>query len=72
MTTSQNWYITFGPAHSDPPGLLSGKYLKVQAADEYTARRQVIEKVGSRWAFIYSEDEFLPQIEQYGLTEVTL
>lgn len=71
MTTSSNWYITFGSAHSDPPGLLVGKYLKVEAADELAARRKVIALIGRRWAFIYPEDAFRWQIEAYGLTEWT-
>jgi hypothetical protein len=65
--------VTFGRTHSDPPGLLADKYLKVTALDELDARVKVHEKIGDRWAFIYPFDSaFEWQIAQYGLMEVHL
>jgi hypothetical protein len=63
----QAFYATFGHAHSDPPGALMHKYLVVYAVDEEAAREKVIAERGDDWAFIYTEEQFAPQIEKYDL-----
>lgn len=63
----ETFYVTFGYAHSDPPGLLMKKYLVVKAADELDAREKVITEIGRKWAFIYDETEFAGQVEKYNL-----
>lgn len=68
-TELENYYFTFGYGNLG----LRGKYLKIRAKD-YNAARDVVlaSKIGNRFAFQYEEDEFLPQIEKYNLTEVLL
>jgi hypothetical protein len=63
------WFVTFGYVHSDPPGMLTKKYLVVNAVDELTARAKIRAEVSNRWAFIYTAAEFAPQPEHYGLTQ---
>lgn len=64
-----NFYVTFGFGHAD----LRNKYLKVKAESMEAARDFVFKsKVGRNFAFIYEEEEFMPQIEKYKLTEVVL
>jgi hypothetical protein len=62
------FYVTFGHAHSDPPGELMHSFMLVYAPDESTAKEKVVRAIGKRWAFIYDEPRFVGQIEKYDLT----
>ncbi len=59
----RNFYVTF-------PQRLPTKnhYTKVVAENESEARRKTFERYGPAWAFMYGEEEFLPQIERFNLT----
>lgn len=60
------YYFTFGV---NTPR--KNKYMKIYAENENAARAEMISKFGNQWAFCYPEYEFLMQIEEYGLTELT-
>lgn len=67
--------ITFGSRYNHeehPSGLpiTGNSYLVVEEADEMSARRAVKSLLGDAWAFMYDWDDFVPQIERHGLTEV--
>lgn len=57
-----NYYITFMQYCS-----LRQYYVKVQGLNESEARVKAFNSFGEKWAFIYSEEKFLPQIEQFNL-----
>jgi hypothetical protein len=61
------WYFTFGCGFN-----LRNNFIVV-LADSYSAARAVInEHYGNQFCGQYTEAEFLPQIDKYGLTEVQL
>jgi hypothetical protein len=73
---TQKWAVTFGSQyahvrHPFSPVIDARSYLVIEADDELEARHQVINLVSRAWAFIYPWDEFVPQIAQYGLIDVT-
>lgn len=68
------FYFTFGLGYN-----LRSNYVVVEAETELDARaafvaaRSAVDGYNGRlYAFDYDEAEFLPQIEQYGLTEVPI
>jgi hypothetical protein len=61
------FYFTFGNNMS-----LKDNYVKIEAANQMEARTVMVQHHGTRWAFDYTEEQFLPQISKYGLTEVPL
>ena len=63
--SKEYWYFTFMGCQ----GNLRNKYVKI-AGTYSEAREKMCESFGIEWAFQYSEEEFLPQIEKYGLTEI--
>ena len=66
-----NFYFTFGFGHKDYDGnSLAHMFVKVTADNYMKARILMVNKYGIKWAFQYEEDNFLPQIEQFGLTEL--
>lgn len=67
-----DWFVTFGANHSDPPGLLAYRFWRVSAPTELEARAKVIDKLGTRWAFIYPVDDLPRQVTLFGLREVQL
>ena len=68
-----NYYFTYGSAHTTNDGFpLDVFYTKVSAESYGEARQRLFEVRGDVWAFQYTEEEFLPQIEQYGLKEAPL
>jgi hypothetical protein len=44
-----------------------GWYTTVEAKDMIAARAKMFERFGSKWSFAYTEEQFLPQIKEYGL-----
>jgi len=61
----KNYYFTFCGIHEHKNG-----YVKIIAKDVYSARERMFEVYNEKWGFQYSEEEFLPQIKQYGLYKV--
>ena len=59
------FYFTFGFSHP-----LSGHYLRVVAPDWEAARLEMVSRHGLKWAFQYTEEEFLPLIPRHNLTEI--
>jgi len=59
------WYFTFVGKQN----ILRNKYVKISGTYS-EARKKMCENFGDLWGFQYSEEDFLPQIEQYGLTEI--
>ena len=61
------WYFTF-------PQRLPTKdnYVCIEADDYSAAREKMVAVHGQAWAFQYTEEQFLPQIEEFGLTEIPL
>jgi len=67
MEKKANYYFTFMGRQTD----LKNKYVKIN--DTYLAARgRMCAIFSDQWAFQYTEEEFLPQIEEYGLTELPL
>jgi len=67
MEKQANYYFTFMGKQTD----LKNKYVKIN--DTYLAARgRMCAIFSDQWAFQYTEEEFLPQIEEYGLTELPL
>jgi hypothetical protein len=62
----EKWAFTFG---CGSPG--RNNYVVIPGSF-YEARMRLVEKIGSDWAFQYPWEEFVEQIEKYGLTEVKL
>ena len=61
------FYVTYGYGSN-----LRNKYSKVAAPDYGSAHDLAHEVTSGKFAFMYDEDDFLPQIEKYGLHEVAL
>jgi hypothetical protein len=59
------WYFTFMQKQED----LKDKYMVFEGTYG-EAREEMCEVCGTAWGFQYSADNFLPQIEKYGLTEI--
>lgn len=64
---TKNFYFTFGSGWPE-----RSNYVKVQAETLIEARQKFFAVRGSRFAFSYTEEEFLPQMAKYGLTEIPL
>lgn len=62
----QYWYFTFGSGQRHPTG-----YVKLFGTWAST-RERMNDVYDKRWAFQYTEDEFLGQEEKYNLTEVDI
>lgn len=57
------WFVTFGqqyPREPHPtfPGADHDGFVVIEAPDETTARRTAVDRLGQRWAFIYSADDW--------------
>lgn len=63
----KTFYVTYGFNSN-----LGKKYSKVRASTATLARELVMDVTKGKFAFMYPEEEFLPQIEKYGLQEVAL
>jgi len=63
--TNGNWYFTFGLN-----SLYAQKYVKFENMSFEFARDNMFRIYGHKWAFQYNENEFLPQITKYNLTEL--
>ena len=64
MEPKANYYFSFMQKQED----LKDQYVKI--FDTYIhAKLRMVEAFGDQWALQYTEEEFLPQIEKYGLTE---
>lgn len=65
------FYVTFGMNHIDPTTGLSlfERYVVVCALNMTVAREVVQRRIDNRYAFIYSNTEFMGQRERYGLSE---
>lgn len=58
--------LTFGTQYSYKPHPLGAGgdpygYVEVIADDEGAARRRVVELIGDKWAFLYTEEEFFSE-----------
>lgn len=60
-------YITYGMG-SDR----AGKYSVVEAPTRREAREIAQRETDGKFAFDYTEEQFLPQIEKYGLKEIPI
>lgn len=68
---ANQYFFTFGANHVDNQGVSLGqRYVKVIAEDEHSARGVVWLARNDKWAFSYTTEEFLPQIELYNLVEI--
>lgn len=72
----QVFAVTFGQKyrfdeHPACARIDNNSFLRVIANDELEARHKVIDLIGNDWAFIYEWSEFEPQIEEFGLWDVT-
>lgn len=52
--------------------LLKNKYVVVESETEHEARKHVFHYLGDQWAFCYKEEGFDRQIQDFGLTEISL
>ena len=59
------WFFTFMQSQT----ALKNRYIKFAGSYE-EARLAMVANFGTKWANQYSEEEFLPQIKDYGLTEI--
>lgn len=67
------YFFTFGSGHHDIHGQnLDGRYVCIEAEDELSARRIMFQHNGAKWAGCYTEERFLPQIDEYGYEEIGL
>lgn len=68
----KTFYYTFGFSHEHPTTgeSLSRKFIKIEAEDSTIARLKMVSTFGTNWAMEYTEDQFLPQIGKYKLTEI--
>lgn len=64
-TVRENWYFTFGVGQK-----LANNFVVIRDETFERARRRMNDTYGPKWAFQYSEKDFLPQIEKYRLQEV--
>ena len=66
-TENQNFYVTYGWGSR-----LANCYSRVAAPDYASAREIIAEKIGEKFAFCYTAEEFEGQPEKYNLTDVLL
>jgi len=57
------YFFTFGMGQT----ILAKSYVRVEAPTEDAARQLMSESFGNKWAFCYTEKQFLKQPEEYGL-----
>jgi len=62
-----NFYVTYGCGSK-----LRDCYSIVEAPDYVAARKLIHAEIGTDFAFVYDENDFAGQVEQYGLKLVTL
>lgn len=69
----KSFYFTFGFGHfCREHGTLRNNYVRIEAPDMEAARKIMFAKRDNKWAMSYTEEEFLPQIEEYSLQEIPL
>lgn len=61
------WYFTFGVGNE----FLKDKYVLFQGSFN-DARKRMFANFGTAWCMQYSEQEFIPIKEKYGLTELKM
>lgn len=66
-TENKNFYVTYGGGSR-----LANCYSRVAAPDYDSAREIIAEKIGDKFAFCYTAEEFEGQPEKYNLTDVPL
>lgn len=64
-TGMKQFFATFGVG-----GVFGRKFVRITCDDMGEARGFMFEIFGKEWAFMYTADEFSPQPEQFGLTEL--
>ena len=64
---NETYYFTFMLKQ----GKLQNRYVKIEGTYSET-REEMYEMFGDKWAFQYDEKEFLPQIEEFRLSELSL
>lgn len=65
MQKVENWYFTFMQRQHG----LQDKYVKIKGSYQH-AREEMCRRYGNEWAFQYNEEDFIPQIKDYGLEEL--
>lgn len=62
----ENWYFTFCYSQEERNNFvkITGTYSE--------ARQKMMAYYGKEWAFQYSEKQFLPHIERFGLSELKI
>lgn len=63
----KNFYVTFG--YNTP---YRSNFFVVKDADSTGARKQIFAIFGSKWAFMYDEEDFKGMPEKYGLSELRI
>jgi hypothetical protein len=66
LPVKSNWYFTFMQKHEH-----RNRYVKIFGSFG-EAREKMVKAFGTKWAFQYSEEEFIPQIERFGLRELEI
>ncbi len=62
--TLKNFYLTIGQQYHYEPhplGLSPDQFCRIIAPDELAARNYAFAACGSKWAFLYTEEEFHPE-----------
>lgn len=72
----KKFFFTFGANHLGLKGTpeegksLRKKYVQINADSIHRARALMFERYGDKWSFSYEEAYFVPQIKEFGLTEL--
>lgn len=62
------YYVTF--MFKQTP--LKNLYMVIESKSNYEARCIAVAWLGDQWGFIYEEEKFLPQIKEFGLSEISM
>lgn len=63
--TMKNFYVTFGR-----PSPFANNYVLIEAENMDTARIYAFNSLGTKWAFIYGEEDYESAIRRFKLTQV--
>jgi hypothetical protein len=66
LPEKSNWYFTFMQKQEH-----KNRYVKIHGTF-FEAREKMVKAFGDQWCFQYSEEEFIPQIEMFGLRELEI
>jgi hypothetical protein len=66
LPVKSNWYFTFMQKQE-----YKNRYVKIFGTF-FEAREKMVKAFGDQWCIQYSEEEFIPQIEMFGLRELEI